>query len=269
MGNRYPQDTVVNLRMERDGEKTIVKDVYYTAPLKTMPPYKTDYGLASVMILSTSSGIMSGDRFNINIEIGENCRSEVTSQSYEKIHKMEEGHAERVNTIKVEKGAILNYMPQPTIPFSRSAFENVTNIELEDESSKLIYHEILSGGRKHYGELFGYTYFQNLTNIFVGGKRVFRDNTYFDPEAFNMEGFGMYEGYTHLSNVVVVNFGNSKELVKELRELLGNHNQEEITFGVTTTEHNDIVIRMFGYEANVLELINTEVVKLIMDKENA
>ena len=267
MGNNYSRESVANIKMTHEDGRTILRDVYFTSPLKIITPFNTDYGLVRVMLLSSSSGIMSGDRYNINVDIGENCRSEITSQSYEKIHKMEEGHAERVNIINVDSGAILNYMPQQTIPFKNSAFENTTTINLKDETSKLLYHEILSSGRVHYGETFGYTYFKNLTDIFVGGKRVYRDNTYFDPEMFNMEGFGMYEGYTHLSNIVIVNFNDSKELVKMIRDLLAQSNQD-ITYGVTTTGHDDVLVRIFGYEGNALELINTQIATAVINREN-
>lgn len=269
MENKYSRNSVANIKMTCEEGKTILKDVYFTSPLKIITPFRTDYGLVRVMLLSSSSGIMSGDRYEINVDIGKDCRSEITSQSYDKIHKMEEGHAERYNNITVDSGAILNYMPQPTIPFKKSAYENVTKINLKDETSKLIYHEILSAGRIHHAdEKFEYTYFKNLTDIYVGDKHVYRDNTYFDPKMFNMEGFGMYEGYTHLSNVVVVNFGDGKELMTMLRDLLSDC-KDDITYGVTITDNDDVVIRMFGYEGNALELINTKIVTAIMERENA
>lgn len=268
MDNKYSRLSVANIKMTHEDGKTVLKDVYFTSPLKIITPFRTDYGLVRVMLMSTSSGIMSGDKYEISVDIGKDCRSEITSQSYDKIHKMETGHAERVNNITVDSGAILNYMPQPTIPFKQSAYENVTKIELKDETAKLLYHEILSGGRIHHGnERFEYTYFKNLTDIYVGGKHVYRDNTYFDPEMFNMEGFGMYEGYTHLSNVIIVNFGDTKALVKQIREIL-TESKEDISFGVSITDNDDVVIRVFGYEGNALELINTHIVTALMEKEN-
>lgn len=267
MDNMYSKGSVADIKMTCENGKTILKDVYFTSPLKIITPFNTDYGLTSVMLLSSSSGIMADDRYRISVDIGDGCRSEITSQSYEKIHKMEDGHAERVNEITVGSNAILNYMPQPTIPFKQSAFENVTNVHLKDETSKLIYHEILTSGRVHYGESFNYTYFKNVTDIFVGGKRIYRDNTYFDPEMFKMDGFGMYEGYTHLSNIVIVNFGDSKELCKSIRELLGEC-KEDISYGASITEHGDVVVRIFGYQANLLEVLNAKIATLILDKEN-
>lgn len=268
VNNTYNQDSVANIKMTCEDGKTILKHVYFTSPLKIITPFNTEYGLTRVMLLSSSSGIMAGDVYKITADIGEGCRSEITSQSYDKIHKMEEGHAERTNVMNVAKNAILNYMPQPTIPFKKSAVKNVTQINLEDETSKLIYHDILTSGRVHYGESFEYTFFQNLTDIYQGGKRIYRDNTYYDPEKFDMKGFGMYEGYTHLSNIVIVNFGDTKELIKEIRDIL-SESKYDISFGVSFTAHDDVVVRIFGYEANALELLNTKIVTAVMARENA
>lgn len=258
MGNNYFQKTVLTMKFISEGAKTILKDYYFTSPLKILPAIPAEHEFTRVMILSSSGGIMAGDTQEHTIDIGENCKVEITSQSYEKIHKMMEGKATRVSNITVGAGATLNYNPQPTIPYAKSAFDNTTNIHLADDTAKLVYTEVLSAGRVHHGEKFGYTFYKTLTNVYKGEDLIYCDNTFYDPKLLNMEGYGLYEGYTHLSNIFIANFGDAKATMKSIRNILAESN-EDIDFGVSVTESDDVVVRIFGYEGNTLELLNKKI----------
>ena len=59
-----------------------------------------------VMQISVSAGIMEGDKQEISIKALENSKSEIISQAYEKIHKMENGFAQR--NIEIEIGLIVD-----------------------------------------------------------------------------------------------------------------------------------------------------------------
>lgn len=72
---------------------------------------------------------------------------------------MNNGCACRNTIIRIAGNSALRYRPLPVIPFGGSAFESRTAIELEDESSELIYEELLSCGRAACGERFAYRFF--------------------------------------------------------------------------------------------------------------
>ena len=116
--NPYSRPSV--LRAEsflRDG-KTVLKNIYFTAPLKLLPPHPDANGGVVVTQLSVSAGFMAGDRQDISLRVGEGTQLEWTTQSFEKIHKMEKGAwAERRCQIDVDSGAFLRYRPFPVIPF--------------------------------------------------------------------------------------------------------------------------------------------------------
>ena len=68
-----------------------------------------------------------------------------------------------------------------------SAFESRTAIELEDESSELIYEELLSCGRAACGERFAYRFFHSLSEVSCKGKLIYRENNRFRPASWPME----------------------------------------------------------------------------------
>ena len=254
--NCYGRLCELRLRAEvRDGA-TVVSDQYATMPFKVMRPFVVPAselpGLtrtedhrhratpAQVMVMSVSAGIMAGDEQRIDVDVAPGAALQMTTQSFEKIHRMDDGAcATRVTNLHVAPGAYLDYSPLPQIPFAGSAFAGETRIELDDEGARLVYGEILSAGRVARGELFAYRSYCNHVRVEVAGRPVFLDNTIYEPVAegpsfsgacdeamgfcvgpMDMEAFGLYEGFTHLANLVLVNIGVSEETFAAVRGYL-------------------------------------------------
>ena len=245
MENKFGKTSQLHLTAEKRDGKTILSDVSFTAPFKVMRPFYEKKDIMTVMQLTASAGIMAGDRQEIDIRVCEGARMEFLSQAYEKIHKMEEGHAERRTKITVEPGAVLYYTPQPTIPFAQSDYRSQVEVNLTDETSKFIFTEVLTGGRAaHNGEKFQYKQFQNLVTIRQGEHIIYRDNTCYEPARMDMNGFGMYEGFTHLANLVICNVPRSDEWIASVRKLLDA--ADRVEGGVTRTSRGHIAVRMLG-----------------------
>ena len=87
-----------------------------------MAPFEKENGGIQIMPLCASAGIMAGDSQEFSYHVKEGADLEVLSQSFEKIHKMDEGSAARTIEVQVDKNAKLYYYPQPVIPFAQSAF---------------------------------------------------------------------------------------------------------------------------------------------------
>lgn len=248
--NKFGKTSKVVLEAAKKDNENYLKDVYFTAPFKIMKPFiKPDGGL-NVMILTASAGIMEGDTQEIEIKVGRDSSLECTSQAYEKIHKMKSGEAIRKTTISVEEKAEMNYTPLPTIPFADSAFRSETNIYLKDETSKFSMIEILASGRVATGESFKYRYYISKTNIRMGEKLIYRDNSIFNPQIFNMEDVGMFEVYTHLANLILCNYSMDDERIKIIREFLDN--ETDICAGVTRFYEDGVTIKILGNQSQKL-----------------
>lgn len=259
MNNAYNQTSVLNLEFQSSHEKTVLKDYYFTSPFKVLPAFETENGFARAMIMSSSGGILEGDIQEIFIGVGENCRSEIISQSYEKIHKMETGFGARHTNIQIAANSTLHFTPLPTIPFAGSRFKSTTDIHLADHSSRLIYNEIISAGRVHFGEVFQFESYDTLTTISQDGKKIYRDFAHFQPDQMDMTGFLLFQNYTHMLSQVLCNFSVN---IKELRQMIEDLHLD-ISFGVTTLEHGAIAIRALGHQGSVMEQLSTAVAQYI------
>ena len=250
MENKFGQLSKLTLTAEKRRDKTILSDASFTAPFKVMHPFYEKPGVMSVMALTASAGIMAGDRQEFDITVKRGASMEFLSQAYDKIHRMEQGFAERTTNIVVEENAFLMYTPLPVIPFKDSDYRNTLNVRLADESSKLIYSEILTCGRIAYGEKFLYKKYKSLINIFQGEKLIYRDNSCYDPELLDMEGMGMYEGFTHLANLIFVNIEKNDSWISKVREILDK--TDDIEGGVTRSLAGHVVIKILGKNADKL-----------------
>ena len=71
----------------------------------------------------------------------------------------------------------------------------------------------------------------------------------YEPEKMDMEGIGMYEGYTHMANIFLT--GGSEELQQNIWEIL--EQEPECDGGVTKLVQNDLTVRIFGQRAQKLQ----------------
>ena len=263
MDNKFGKISRVSICAALKEGKTILEDVSFTATYKIMAPFVKENGGIQVMPLCASAGIMRGDSQEFFYHIKEGAELEVLSQSFEKIHKMEGGCAERTIQVQVEKGGTLYYYPQPVIPFAESAFDSSMEIHLEDETSRLFMMEIISCGRTVCEERFLYRRFSSKVLIYRGESLIYRDNTRYEPDRMPMEGMGMYEGYTHMANIFLSILKN-REDIPEFTEKIWKILEEETDCdgGVTQLASGDLAVRIFGHRAQTLQQTAEKIKKI-------
>lgn len=249
--NKFGKTSRICLRTGVREGKTILEDVYFTAPYKIMTPFEKANGGIQVMPLCASAGIMRGDRQEFDYQVGKGVDLEILSQSFEKIHKMEGGFAERKIRIHADTDSSLCYYPQPVIPFGGSIFQSDMEIRLADESSRLFLLEIITCGRNAHEERFAYRRFSSKVRIYRENHLIYRDNTRYEPEKMPMERIGMYEGYSHMANIFLSVSAKSTEQQEKIWEIL--EKETECEGGVTCLSQGDLAVKIFGNRAQILQ----------------
>jgi urease accessory protein len=228
---------------------TFPEQIFYSPPFKLAKYFRMNDGGIEYILMNASAGIMAGDDLDININVGKDCKLRLSSQSFEKIHKMEQGFARRITNITVASCGYFCYNQLPIIPFTDSAFVNQTTIHLENATSKLILSEILACGRTSREERFKYTYYQSLLNIFYQNKLVYRDNLNLNPSQINLNDFGFYENYSHMGMMIFYGFSNN--VLSSIEPIIKNSQADS---GLTQLLNNGYLIR--GFAQNAESLIN-------------
>lgn len=239
----------LSLRTEiRDGFHHLA-DMFYTNPFGLMrfdKRHAHDPWLR-YMIRSSTPGIMAGDIYDISFKVVKGTNLGLESQAYSRIHSMKPGgFAKQTTTIDVEEDAMFQYIPHPTSPHKDSVFES-TNIINIAKTSRVIWGEVLTCGRKLYGdgEMFEFNKLSNYTRIYLDGKLIFKDRLYMDPKEMDLTTMGQWEGYTHQATIFIYDQQLEEDHLLELLEK-ALEGVEGVEYGITTTVGDGVVIRIVG-----------------------
>ncbi|MBR1151733.1 urease accessory protein UreD [Bradyrhizobium sp. JYMT SZCCT0428] len=147
--------------------------LHESGSLRVRFPSPEDQGLSGVFV-NTAGGIAGGDRFDIDIAVGEGTRLTLTTAAAEKVYRAP-GPAAQLNiALRVEAGAHLAWLPQETILFDRARISRRIDIDLADDASLLLC-EIVVFGRAAMGEKMLHGEFIDRWRLRRGGRLVFAE----------------------------------------------------------------------------------------------
>jgi urease accessory protein len=134
----------------KDGS-TRLAHLYQRDPLRVLFPDAALGELPVAVILTTSGGLVGGDRLTIEIDIGAGASAHVTAQAAEKIYRSSGPDSALEIALRVGNGARLEYLPPETILFDGSRLRRRAVVELAADAT-LLAGEILVFGRIASGE---------------------------------------------------------------------------------------------------------------------
>jgi len=199
----------LRLGFRKRPQRTILADLDRRVPLFVHKALYWDEAmpeLACVFLISTSSGIMQGDRGRIEIRVGEGARAHITTQSNTQIHSMDANYAAQTQEIVLEADAYLEYLPDPVCPHIGSRFFSETRARVHP-SATLLYSETLQPGRRHHrqDELFGYELFSSrLTVENPEGKTLMSEKILLQPRTHPLQHRLVMGPFEVFANVLVV-----------------------------------------------------------------
>lgn len=254
---------ILRLKLERDSAtgKTIIREQYSRVPLlaqRAMYLEETLPDMAYVYIVSPSGGILQGDRYLIDITLGNNTFAHVTTQGATRIYKMDKNYASQTVNIKVEEGSFLEYIPDQIIPFRNSRFYQEVNLNVHDNAT-MIYSEVIVPGRVASGEEFEYDicYIKTVGRNHLGRPR-FIDTVKLEPKNENLRAEGILGNFTVVGTIYVVTKEcYVKDLQYEISERIkGLEVKGKISGGTSILPaRQGIIIRILGNSAEDVKKI--------------
>lgn len=232
--------------------KSYVKDLFVSPPFRVVSvgQRKSDNKLYQI-IMSSSPGILDGDRYQLDIELEKGSALQLQSQSYQRLFNMKDQAVQQLN-ISMADDTSFAYVPHPVVPHEDSNFKSKAKINI-GENSQVIMGEIITCGRKHYGELFKLKKFQNLTEIYHKDKLMVKDNVLIQPDLIPIKSIGNLEEYTHQGTLIF--YSTKKDLDKnDLIEIIYTQieSQDEMEIGISAMEDNGFIIRALGNGGEVM-----------------
>ncbi|MBC7935217.1 MAG: urease accessory protein UreD [Rhizobacter sp.] len=240
----------LQIQVNEQSGKTILENCFFNPPFKVANVTEDkSLPMLHLMLMSASPGILEADDYTIKIEVGENASLRLHTQAYQRIYTMQQ-QAKQFTTIHVGKNAAFWFIPHPVVPHKNASFISDAKIYLEENAS-LIYGEIINCGRKLNGEVFLFSKYHSRTSVFYKGKLVLKENLLLQPSKMKLAGIGQLQQFTHQATMVFLKQDLPVNDIKE-KILMELGKQENISFGVTKTAFNGLMIRILGQQAEQL-----------------
>ncbi|MFI9599432.1 urease accessory protein UreD [Streptomyces sp. NPDC052043] len=175
---------VLDVHLADDDGITRIRRRHASGPLCLLHPLYIDPGRPDMAFLYTiqlGGGLLQGDRYRVTLDCGPRTAVHLTSQAATKVYRMEQNYAAQVVEITAREGALVEYLPDPVIPFRGSRFYQRIRAGVA-ESATLILGEVLLPGRVARGEKHAYDLFHSDVEVSRPDKTlVFADRTSLAP----------------------------------------------------------------------------------------
>jgi urease accessory protein len=156
-----------------EGE-TRLKHLYQSDPCRILFPRQADGAPKEAVIVTTSGGVVGGDRLTFEIGASADCVATVTTQAAEKIYRAAGADSEINVTVSANDCGFLEWMPQETILFDGARLRRRTRLDING-SARVLAGEIVVFGRRARNEKFTYGFLHDAWRIFRDGRLVWAD----------------------------------------------------------------------------------------------
>jgi len=158
---------------------------YVSAPMHISKPWWDD-GLLIVNAINSTAGLFSGDRIELNIEVGAGAEMMVTSASASRAHKMPSGMATVRQAIRVANEGWLEMLPSIFIPHAGSDYLQETSVRL-DPGARFLWFETFTPGRVASGEAWEFRRFESRFQLACDSRPIARESYSLSPDCASVQ----------------------------------------------------------------------------------
>jgi urease accessory protein len=211
-------------------------------PWKVVRSFRNESGEALVHLQNISGGILDRDHLSLRIDVQSGAEAQVTSTSATRIYRSrgpEHCATQRIE-VSVENAGLLEYIPDPLIPFARSRFTQHTQIHLE-AGATLFWWEINAPGREASGETFAFDLLSSSLEIYVDDLPISIERWSLEPRLRSVESLGRLGPFRYWTTFYICHpAAASLRLDACAREL---SRPSEVSWGVSALPDYGVVIR--------------------------
>jgi urease accessory protein len=168
----------IALSVAAAGGRTRRTRVYEDGSLRVRFPNTAPESLEAV-IVNIGGGMTGGDRFTIELVVGEGASLIAGTAAAEKIYRSNGPDAEMIVRLELAEGARLAWLPQETIMFDNARLSRRTEIDLGPRAS-LLTAEAVVFGRSAMGEAMNCGLFADRWRVWREGRLIFADSARLD-----------------------------------------------------------------------------------------
>ena len=237
------------LRFENSHGETALRVKQQQAPWRVIRGFPNASGETLAHLHNVSGGVLDNDDLRLQLEIGPGARAQITTTGATRVYRSRSAEAVALQRTEVTVGerGLLEYLPDPLIPYARSRFRQSTTIELRDEAT-LFWWETTAPGREAAGEVFEYHALRTSLDLRAGGELVALERYAIEPGIRNPVSPARLGHFRYFSSFYVCQAGRAAPSWRDLESQLGDLAEElsrpgEVLWGVSALTACGLVIR--------------------------
>lgn len=233
----------------------------HCAPLKLARPFPLQCpcgpGL-ELCIMDSSPGMLAGDSSTLTWNLKENALALVTTQGHTRVHPG--AGARQQVSLSVATGARLFYLPECTLLFAGAHLETEVEAHVAPGGS-LVFLETVAAGRLAHGERFQFQQYRGSTHLRHGLNWALCAQNHFEPARLAPTAPGSWQGFSHWSNLYLVDGACTVEWYRASCRLVESWNGI-VCAACSTLPHGGMAVSFLGHGAHDLRTAALQMVDL-------
>lgn len=228
---------------------TVLHITEQTPPLRVVRAFQNKEGMALVHLHNVSGGVLGGDNLTLNVLVGSHSRAQLTTPGATRIYRRQSDYPGAIQQqhFTVEAHALLEYLPDPIIPFAGACFRQVTEIQLA-EGAGLFWWEIVAPGREALQESFAYETLEMSVDIKAHQRPIAIERVQIQPGLRPLTSLARLGPYRYFATFYICQVGQPEAAWLALEQELSELAQEdrlgqEITWAANALPCHGLVIR--------------------------
>jgi urease accessory protein len=174
-------DGAAEIRFDRRNGVTRLVQLYQRDPLRVLFPGPARGDPPVAVIVTTSGGLVAGDRLDIHVELAPGAAAHVTASAAEKVYRSTGRTTTIKQTLSIGPGAALEFLPPETILFDGARLQRETIIDLAPGSA-FLGGDIVVFGRRARGERFASGFLREVWELRCDGDLVWGDALHLEAD---------------------------------------------------------------------------------------
>jgi len=222
--------------------------LYQRDPLRVLFPAVPEGELPTAVMVTTSGGLVGGDRLDVSVTVGDGARAMAFGQAAEKIYRSA-GPTSRIDVeLSVAGGGWLEWLPQETILFEGARLQRRTRLEVAP-GGRALAGEILVFGRIAGGERLSRGLVRDAWEVRRGGRLQWADALHLEDDMAGVFADpACFDGAVAYGTIVYADDAPARRL-DLARSLLGD---AAGTRAAATVVNGVLVARWLGRDAEAL-----------------
>lgn len=195
--------------------RTVLAERQRHGPLAVQRPFYPEGETCHVYLLHPPGGVVGGDVLDIDVQLQQGAQALVTTPGATKFYRSAGQSARQTQHIRVEPGAVIEWLPQENIFFPGAEVQLETCVELLGDA-RLALWEIQCLGRPVIGEGFDRGHIDSRLSVYRDGLPITLERLRVDPD--NRFRLSLMAGLAVSGSLLIS--GAAEQEMKTCRELL-------------------------------------------------